>query len=416
MSYDVIVVGTRVGGAATAMLLARRGLRVLAVDRARFPSDTLSTHQVQAPAIARLGRWGLLDRLAGAPPTRDVRLDAGSAVLHGSYPGDLHSPRRTVLDAMLVAAAREAGAEVREGFAVDELMWDADRVVGIRGRVRGGAGAVEERAPLVVGADGKRSFVANAVGAGRYRVRPAQTFAAYAYFAGVPLPVGEIYLRPGRMVPAFATNDGLSMICVFGPMGELDAYRADPDGYFAGTLDGCGDLGERVRAGERAERFRAAPDVTNGFRVPNGPGWALVGDAGLVMDPVGAQGIANAFRDAEALAEAVVSGDFATYQRDRDAAVGAMYDLVGDFGRLRMSVRERLLIRSIAGQRAEVDRFLAVLAGSEPAGPYLRPSAVLRRLVVSTTRRRSEEAGWTRSTSPAGSSGSPPSTTSCSFP
>ncbi len=418
MTHDVIVVGARVAGAATAMLLARAGLKVLVVDRARFPSDTLSTHQVQVPGIARLHRWGLLDRIAAdAPATVRVRLDAGRAVLDGSYPGALHSPRRTVLDAMLVDAAREAGAEVREGFAVDDLLWDGDRVAGIRGRARGG-GASVENAGLVIGADGKRSSVAAAVGAGSYRVRPARTFACYSYFSGVPLPVGEIYLRPGRAVPAFATNDGLSMICVFGPIGEFDAFRRDTEGYFLETLDGCGDLGERVRAGERAERFRAAPDVTNMFRVPYGPGWALVGDAGLVMDPVGAQGISNAFRDAESLSAAVIGGDLAGYHHARDAAVGPMYDLVGDFARLRLSARQRLLLRSIADRPAEVDRFLGVLAGSVPAGPYFRPLALartlLRRRVVSTTGRRSREAGWTRSTSHAGSSGSPPSTTSSS--
>ena len=420
MRHDVIVVGARVAGAATAMLLARAGLRVLVVDRARFPSDTLSTHQVQVPGIERLRRWGLLDRIAdGAPATVRVRLDAGRAVLDGSYPGALHSPRRTVLDAMLVDAAREAGAEVREGFGVDDLLWSEGRVVGIRGRSRGGAAAVEERAPLVIGADGKRSFVAAAVGARRYRVRPPRTFACYSYFSGVPLPVGEIYQRDGLTAPAFATNDGLSMICVFGSLGSFDAFRRDVDAGFQAMVDRCGDLGERIRAGERVERFRSAPDVTNEFRQPYGPGWALVGDAGLVMDPVGAQGISNAFRDAEALAAAVLGGDFAGYHQERDALVGAMYDLVGDMGRLRLTARQALLLRSIADRPAEVDRFLGVLAGVVPAGPYFRPTALartlLRRRVVSTTERRSGEGEWTRSTSHAGSSGSPPSTTSCSF-
>src|SRR5215472_12145174 len=100
--YDVIVVGARVAGAATAMLLARNGLRVLAVDRAAFPSDTVSSHQVQVPGVARLRRWGLLDRL-NAPPTREVRFDSGEVVLRGRFPAydgadALYSPRRTVLD------------------------------------------------------------------------------------------------------------------------------------------------------------------------------------------------------------------------------------------------------------------------------------------------------------------------------
>src|SRR6476469_10182151 len=135
--YDVIIVGARVAGASTAMLLARCGLKVLAVDRATFPSDTLSTHQVQLPGIVRLARWGLLDRVvaAGTPATRRVRFDAGVAVLDGHYPmvdgmDAMYSPRRTVLDKILVDAAREAGAEVREGYTVDEVVMDDGIVTG----------------------------------------------------------------------------------------------------------------------------------------------------------------------------------------------------------------------------------------------------------------------------------------------
>src|SRR5918912_932460 len=133
--YDVIVVGARVAGASTAMLLARRGLSVLVVDRAHFPSDTLSTHQVQVPGVARLRRWGLLDAIeaAGTPPTRDVRYDAGEVVLEGRFPefegvDALYSPRRRVLDSVLLAAARAAGAEVRERFPVDALTLAGGRV------------------------------------------------------------------------------------------------------------------------------------------------------------------------------------------------------------------------------------------------------------------------------------------------
>src|SRR5436190_18243076 len=143
--YDVIVVGARVAGASTAMLLARRGLKVLVVDRATFPSDTLSTHQVQLPGVARLARWGVLDAVlaAGTPVTRDVRFDQGVEAMC--------SPRRTLLDRVLVDAARAAGAEVRENFAVDEILGDGP-VTGIRGREKG-APAVTEQARLVIGAD-----------------------------------------------------------------------------------------------------------------------------------------------------------------------------------------------------------------------------------------------------------------------
>jgi flavin-dependent dehydrogenase len=195
--YDVIVVGARVAGASTALLLARRGLKVLAVDRAEFPSDTLSTHQVQVPGVARLGRWGILDGVlaAGTPAAATVRFDPGPVVLRGRFPEfegarAVYSPRRTLLDKLLVDAARGAGAEVRERFAFDSLVFDGDRVVGIRGRPRGGA-AVTERARLVVGADGRHSAVAKAVGAGAYHVKPALSTAYYTYWSGVELGSGR---------------------------------------------------------------------------------------------------------------------------------------------------------------------------------------------------------------------------------
>src|SRR3981081_4436783 len=144
--YDVIVVGARVAGAATAMLLARQGLRVLAVDRVSFPSDTISSHQLQVPGVALLNRWGLLHPLtaAGTPPTPRARFDAGPGlVMDGEYVpymgvDAMYSPRRTLLDATLVDAARKSGAEVRENFRVVEVTRSEGRVTGIRGHARGG--------------------------------------------------------------------------------------------------------------------------------------------------------------------------------------------------------------------------------------------------------------------------------------
>ena len=231
--YDVIVVGARVAGAPTAMLLARRGLKVLAVDRAGFPSDTLSTHQVQVPGGARLARWGVLEgvRAAGTPATRRVRFDPGPVVLEGQWPvvdgvDALYSPRRTILDKLLVDAAREAGAEVRERFAVEGIVFDDGRVVGIRGRERGG-GEVRERARLVVGADGRHSLVAKAVRAVAYDAKPALSIAYYTYWAGVPMRGGEMYSRERRMIGAWPTNDGLVMTYVAAPASEFRAFRSD---------------------------------------------------------------------------------------------------------------------------------------------------------------------------------------------
>src|SRR5687768_2580842 len=158
--YDVIVVGARAAGAPTAMLLARQGYKVLLLDKAGFPSDTLSTHYLHQPAVARLPRWGLLEQVTATncPPIRRNRFDLGPLVLEGApTPAadirDGYAPRRKVLDNLLVQAAVAAGAELREHFSVQALLTDGDRVTGIRGHAVGGA-TVSEQARLVIGADG----------------------------------------------------------------------------------------------------------------------------------------------------------------------------------------------------------------------------------------------------------------------
>lgn len=338
--YDVIVVGARVAGSASAMLLARAGLSVLAVDKAAFPSDTLSTHQVQLPGIARLERWGLLGRIAaaGTPATRRVRFDPGPVVLEGSYPAfeaidALYSPRRSLLDTILVEAAREAGAEVRERFTVEEIVITDGRATGVRGRDRDGASTIES-ARVVIGADGRHSLVAKTMRPRSYHEKPALTFAYYTYWDGVPIDGGEMYGRPRRLIGAWPTNDGLVMTYVAGPIDEFREFRSDIETNMLSALDQAGDLGERVRGGARAERYYGTALTGNYFRTPYGPGWALVGDAGLAMDPVTGQGISDAFRDAELLSNAIAAGlnggatldaALAEYERARNNTVKPMY-------------------------------------------------------------------------------------------
>jgi 2-polyprenyl-6-methoxyphenol hydroxylase-like FAD-dependent oxidoreductase len=396
--YDVIIVGSRVAGSSTAMLLAGKGLRVLVVDQASFPSDTLSTHQVQLPGGARLRRWGLLDKVvaSGAPPARQVSFDVGPVVLRGRYPAfegvdAVYSPRRTILDALLLEAARAAGAEVRERFMVEELTTEDGRVTGIRGRQKGGR-PVAERARLVVGADGKHSLVASTVGASVHHDKPPLTMACYTYWQDVPLDGGELYARPRRAIGAWPTNDGLTMTYVGWPVEEFAAFRADVEGNVLRTLDLAGDLGERIRAGRRAERFRASPDLPNFLRRPYGPGWALVGDAGLVMDPITGQGIGDALRDAELLAEAVTAGlggrqplaaALAGYERARDRAALPMYELTGELASFAPPRPEQqALFAALARRQADVDRFLGVMTGAVPLAEFFAARNMLRLLGV----------------------------------
>jgi menaquinone-9 beta-reductase len=191
--YDVIIAAARCAGAATALLLARQGARVLVLDKSRYGTDTLSTHALMRGAVLQLHRWGLLPAVAGAgtPPVRSTTFHTADAVTtipvkpkHGVEA--LYAPRRRVLDAILADAARGAGADVRFGATLTGLRWDrAGRVTGITGRA--GQARLEASADLVVGADGRRSAVARHVGARAAHVAPASSVLIYRY---VPADAG----------------------------------------------------------------------------------------------------------------------------------------------------------------------------------------------------------------------------------
>jgi len=373
------------------MLLARKGLRVLAIDRAKFPSDTLSSHQLQPPGAARLRRWGLLDALekAGTPPAREVRFQSGDVVLHGAYPSDeaLYSPRRTLLDALLVDAARAAGAEVRENTIVDEVLTADGRVTGIRCHAKGSP-AVSEHARIVIGADGKHSIVARTARARTYRARPVRSLAFYTYWQDVPIDTVELYSSDRRLAGAFPTNDGLTVTYVGWPLAEFDVFRRDPLANVRATLDAAGMLGERIRAGRHVGPLRGTVDLPNAFRRPYGPGWALAGDAGLVMDSITGQGIGHALRDAELLAAQVAEGlggatpirrALARYAKARDAETKAMYDMTVRLASFPVqSVAERRLFAALAEDREAASQFFGVISGVVPPGVFFAPANLVR--------------------------------------
>jgi 2-polyprenyl-6-methoxyphenol hydroxylase-like FAD-dependent oxidoreductase len=376
--YDAIIVGARAAGSPTAMLLARKGHRVLLVDRATFPSDTLSTHYIHQPGIARLRCWGLLDRLVatGCPPARDLVFDVGPFALSGTPPPsdgalDGYAPRRTVLDTLLVEAAAEAGAEVRTGFPVDELVFEDGAVVGVR------SGDTVERARVVVGADGRNSFVARAVDATAYDDRPGLACAYYTYWGGVESEAVELYPREGRMVMGGAqTNDGLMIVIAFWPRAEFKSVRADVERSFDEALALAPPLAERLAAGERAERFYGIADLPFYYRKPYGPGWALVGDAGYHKDPITAQGITDAFRDAELLANALDEGftgarapddALADYERVRNEETRPMYELTYEFASLAPpSAEQQALFAMLREDQEQTNRFFGTVAGTVP--------------------------------------------------
>ena len=387
--YDAIVVGARCAGSPTAMLLARKGRRVLLVDRAGFPSDTLSTHYVHQSGVASLERWGLLPQVvaAGAPGIRDYTLDVGPFALHGTPPPigdvtDAYSLRRIVLDQILVDAAGDAGVEVRQRFPVDELITDGDRVTGIRSR------GVTEHARIVIGADGLNSLVARSVGAPEYNDHGTLTCAYYTYWSGVRMDGVELYPRPGCMIVAAPTSGGQVVTIVLWPRSEFAEIRSNVEQRFLEALELAPGLAARVRKAVRVDRFRGTGRLPNFYRRPYGEGWALVGDAGYHKDPILALGISDAFRDAELLAHAVDSGlsgrtplhdALAAYERRRNELSAPGFQATLEFAGLQPpSPMRQQLLAALRHNPEERDRLFGTFAGTVPAEEYYAPENLAR--------------------------------------
>jgi 2-polyprenyl-6-methoxyphenol hydroxylase-like FAD-dependent oxidoreductase len=391
--YDAIVVGARCAGSSTALLLARLGYKVLVVDKASFPSDTISTHLVHPPGVAALDRWGLLERLVatGCPPIDTYVFDFGPIVISGA-PGTAatpvaYAPRRTVLDKLLVDAASEAGAEAREEFNVTELIVDDGRVTGIRGHNKGGK-PIMEHARLVIGADGLHSTVAKAVSAQTYNEKPQLLAAYYTYWSDLPMNGRfETYIRPRRGFAAWPTHGGLTLVIAGWPFAEFEENKKDIEGNYHKTLELAPAFAERVRAARRRERF-VGTAVPNYFRKPFGPGWALVGDAGYNKDFVTAQGITDAFRDAELCTEALdeafsgrrtFEAAMGKYQSRRDSHVGPMYEFTTQLATLEPPPPDlqRILVAMQDNQGA-MDGFARVNAGVTSPAEFFSPENVQR--------------------------------------
>jgi 2-polyprenyl-6-methoxyphenol hydroxylase-like FAD-dependent oxidoreductase len=395
-SYDAIVVGARCAGSPTAMLLARKGYRVLLLDKATFPSDTMSTHHVHPPGVAALKRWGLLERLeaSGCPPVRTYSFDFGPLTISGS-PRPLegvargYCPRRTVLDQLLVDAAVEAGAELREGFTVDEILASDGKVTGIRGHARGAA-AVTERARVVIGADGKHSLVAKTVRPEQYDERPSHLAMYYAYWSGLPVDGFDTTIRADnrRGWAAIPTHDDLTVMPFGWPVEEFHANRGDIEGNFFAAMNLAPDFAERVRAAKRESKFIGSAELPGYFRKPFGPGWTLLGDAGYHKNPITAMGINDAFRDAELVAGALddaFSGNrsyeegMSDYQQIRDREALPVYEFTDEFAQLQPPPPEmQQLIGAMHGNQEAMDGFISVQANTLPAPEFFAPENVAR--------------------------------------
>lgn len=337
--HDVVVVGARCAGAVTGMLLARAGHRVLLLDRATFPSDTLSTAFIWPRGGAKLADWGLWDRLlaTGCPPFARVTND--DAVRFTGEPppvgtvSEIVVPRRTVLDQLLIDAAVDAGCELLQRFDVTGLLREQGQVVGVTGREVGGAGAERAfRASFVVGADGMRSRVAAQVGARVYGEYPNYNVGFYTYVDDHDVQHAVFSHRPGQSVLAFPTHDGEALVYVSWPLQTFDDKRRNLAGAFWTAVDRS-PVGELVAREAADGRLRGTTDLRNFYREACGPGWLLVGDAGHHKDPLTGMGISDAFAQAELAARAIsgaLGGETAqealgAYTRGRDALGDHVY-------------------------------------------------------------------------------------------
>jgi flavin-dependent dehydrogenase len=396
--FNAIVVGARCAGSPLAMLLARKGYRVLIVERAVFPSDTISTHHIHQPGIKKLKDWGILDkvRASNCPATTKLRFDVGPFALRGNIApaGEVKealAPRRRILDPILVNAAVEAEAELREGFTVTELLWEGDRVVGIRGRDKNGS-IVIERAKIVIGADGMRSFVAKSVNSPAYIDRGMLTCNYYSYFSDVPLETSgttELYVRPDNFFVADTTNDGLTIVVAVWKKSEFQRIRSNPEAAFMKTLDKQVPLlAERLRNGRREEPFYGTGVIPNFIRKPFGAGWALVGDAGYHKDPIAAQGITDSFTHAEMLAEAIddaFSGVYdmeealSDYEQKRNEKIMPVFEFNCQLAELAPPPLEmQMLFAALQGNEREISRFFGTVAGTVPVQEFYSPENISR--------------------------------------
>jgi flavin-dependent dehydrogenase len=369
-THDVVVVGARPAGSTTALLLARHGLDVLVIDREAPGADALSTHALMRGGVVQLRRVGVLERLAtgGTPAIQRVTFTYGGAdevVDLGGRP--LYAPRRTVLDPLLVTAAREAGARVEHRVTATGLLRDATgRVSGVT--ARDAAGVVRHhRARIVVAADGLRSRIAQQVGAPMTWSGRASGAVAYAHVTGLPTDGYRWIYAPGAAAGLIPTDGGRTVVWTGSSSAAFEAGRHLGLGrWFARTLgQAAPELAEALR-GRSDLRLRGFAGTPGFLRRPHGPGWALVGDAGCFADPISAHGITQALGDAELLSEAVAQvlrggrdehEALARYERQRDELalpVLRCVDAVATYTWTLPEVRGRLLELSAAMQAEAV--------------------------------------------------------------
>jgi flavin-dependent dehydrogenase len=394
--FDVAIVGGRCAGASLATLLARSGLRVVVVEQAKFPSETLSSHVFEADALVFLDRLGLTERIraTGAPLIDDAELRMGDLSLSVQLPakegdvGGVASVRRHLLDPMLAEAAEEAGATLRMATKATALITEAGRVSGIR--IEGNGREEELRARLVVGADGRRSTVAHLCGSRKYNVYPNQRVVYWGYFEGAdssPPPTFRFHRWDERFVIGLPADSGLYQAGTWAEKSDLERFGGDHEALFEEQVGSCEPVAAAIAGARRVGKLLGAVQWEGFFREASGPGWVLAGDAGHFKDPAPGRGIGDALLQADALAPAIVRGldgsgagldeEMAAWGRWRDKEFAEHYWLANDLGQAGTVPPVLVEMIRCLHERGAIDRFLDVLNHRAKPSQVVTPPVLL---------------------------------------
>lgn len=313
MNFDAIIIGARVAGSSLATLLGQCGHQVLILDKATFPSDTLSTHFFRAPAFRVFERMGTLDQILQTAPKLvnsfsdfDGHISLQPVEDSDEYRFHLCVRRITLDDILIKLVQRESTVELHQGAVLDELIWDGERVIGVRWHEADHH--FEATARVVVGADGFYSKVAKQVKPIVEHLEPVNRAMYYAYYQGLPSqegPAEEFHLRGNHLVYVFPTDNDLTLIAASIPIVEFDEFRTNPERSLAAELEALPTLAPRLRHAERFGSVKGAGNIPGYMRIPYGPGWALVGDAETIQDPWSGRGIDHASTHAALLADSL---------------------------------------------------------------------------------------------------------------
>lgn len=402
--YDVVIVGARVAGSTLAALVGRIGARTLVLDQARFPSDTLSTHVVFDDSFSvweDAGAWQRVKAIGAVEMSRvDWRRSAPDTDVSGPILGVRQRNyslclRRILLDAALLENARETpGVTVRTGAKVTDVLWEDGRVVGVRFE-EGEASSRRShtaRASLVVGADGRLSFVARRVGAQPYGVVQPLNFPFYSYLVDVEPanpPAFELFESPelGTVMLTPCEAD-VFMGVVYTPQERYEEFRRNHERHFWDRFTADPRLAPRLERAKLIAPIRGRGDLVNLLRVPAGPGWALVGDSGQHKDPIFGQGIGDACRTATLLAAYIakaLSGELgwdsalAEFHARRDADLLPGYDLMINRKPHKVDPKDfEFFWREVGRSASWSERFLNVFTGAIPLQAVYNADALTR--------------------------------------